>query len=745
VNVVASAQMLTALSDWVTEVQLGDGEMLFRQGDEADCLFVIDDGQLEVFLEQDPTMVIDRLGPGSVVGEMALLMGGQRSANGRARGDLAARRLSRDRFHELIQARPELGGQLSEALRERLRRTQLATHLRTIVGDLGAEALREVEREVEWVQLRSGEELFRQGQEADGAYILAVGRLRVAIGDGDGERVIDEIAPGEWVGEMGLLARRARSATVYAVRDCELVWLSREVFERVVDRHPSAMAHAATLLVTRLDKQMQGVSRRSAPPRAFAVVPIQPNVDAGWVARGLRDALSRHGIAHRIGASDVDDELGKRGLAQVPASDPAHVKVSCWLADRERTSDFVIYEAQEGWSPWTERAVRQADVVLFVADASGSPAPSEVERRFAALGRGSRLARQVLVLQQLGSGSQFAGTRRWLDARPDSVEHFHVRTGKPQDVERLARLLTRRGVGIVFAGGGSRGFAHIGVMRAMAEIGIPIDAVGGSSVGAMVAGACGRELDWAELLEHLPRLMQRAFTEPTLPVVSFMTGQAVLDGARALAGDYDIEDFARPVFVMATNLTRGRPETIRRGSVAWGIRASSAIPGIFPPVARDGDFLIDGGLANNLPIDVMADLHGGHVVAVDVIPEVDLEAQASHPDATSGVKELFRRTKSALTGRGDAGGMPSVLSVMMRTATSSAQGIRVGRMAARPSDLVLRPALSRWNMLDFSAADRIADEGYRQAREPLATWWEAHRDDVLGGTESNPRQAKEPA
>jgi predicted acylesterase/phospholipase RssA len=148
-------------------------------------------------------------------------------------------------------------------------------------------------------------------------------------------------------------------------------------------------------------------------------------------------------------------------------------------------------------------------------------------------------------------------------------------------------------------------------------------------------------------------------------------------------------------------------------------------------VARGSDFLIDGGLANNLPIDVMADLYGGRIVAVDVIPDVDLEAQGSFPAVTSGAKELYRLVRSGFSRKG-GGRMPSVLSTLMRTATSSAQGLRAGAAAVRPSDLVLRPALTRWNMLDFSSAERIADEGYRQAVQPVKAWWEAHRDEVLG-------------
>ncbi|MEZ4241583.1 MAG: cyclic nucleotide-binding domain-containing protein [Myxococcota bacterium] len=229
-----------ALAPWLTEVRLQPGERLFREDDVADSLYVVRQGTLAIHFELQPDQLLDRVGPGQVVGERALLLGGHRSASGTAEDEVVALRLDRDRYETLVAEHPELGRDLSAALHERVRRTRLASHLQAILGDLGPEALREIQAQVEWVQLRSGEVLFRQGDPPDGAYILALGRLQVAVADGaGGERIVDQTAPGQWVGEMGLLAGQPRSATVYALRDSELVWLPKALFDDIVARWPA--------------------------------------------------------------------------------------------------------------------------------------------------------------------------------------------------------------------------------------------------------------------------------------------------------------------------------------------------------------------------------------------------------------------------------------------------------------------------------------------------------------------------
>src|ERR1041385_3705340 len=178
-------EAIVHLGSAVHEIAIATTECLIRQGDDAASLFVVLSGTCDVVLEKEG-VTLHQIGPGAVVGEVALVVGGKRSATIRATGPVTALELSRDDFEGLLARHPELMSPFRAALQERLRRVKIAGHLQSLFGQLDPAALQEIERQLTWIQLASGQELFRAGDPADGAYIVVVGRLRVVLG----ERVI---------------------------------------------------------------------------------------------------------------------------------------------------------------------------------------------------------------------------------------------------------------------------------------------------------------------------------------------------------------------------------------------------------------------------------------------------------------------------------------------------------------------------------------------------------------------------
>lgn len=705
------------------EVRLEPGEILFRQGDKADALFFISEGRLTVTV--DNGLLLDSVGPGAVIGEMALILGGERSATAQATTQTRLFSLDRHGLDRLGRERPDIVRALSSALHERLRRGKLASQLRVLFGGIDRASLHALEERVEWVQLRTGQRLFSEGDPADAAYLVSMGGLRVCVRHDEEERAIDEVGPGEWVGDMALISGRPRSASVYALRDTELVKISERVFEDLVARNALVLREVSRVLVERLERQMRQKRSKTATPRSIAVVPVGSGVDPGPLARSLARILARYGRAVHIDAQCVGSDLGRVDIARAHPSDAADLRVASWLAAQEEAFDFVLYEADQEWSEWSGRAMRHADLVVFVTKAGQSERLSEAERHFANMGDPAFLPRKVLVIEQSSHAGSFPETRRWLATRHVDA-HFHVRDER--DVERLARILIRRSVGVVFGGGGARGLAHIGVLRALLECGVPIDVVGGASIGAMVAAGAAMELSPDHLIRALPPLLRAAFRDPTLPWTSLMKGRRVLEGARQMAGDLDIEDLARPAFIVTTNLTRGQPAVHRKGSIAVAIRASSSIPGIFPPVAYDGELHVDGGVSNNVPIDVLDSLYGGHIIAVDVIPPFDLQATGDFPPTLSGFTAIRRRIRD----RGAMTQVPNIMSVLMRCATAGTMGLRSVEATGERCDLVLQPPVSRWNVIDFGAPLPIEEEGYRGTLASIDDWWRRNRALVLG-------------
>ena len=365
------------------------------------------------------------------------------------------------------------------------------------------------------------------------------------------------------------------------------------------------------------------------------------------------------------------------------------------------------------FTPWTDACVQHADRVVYVGDATRAPARRAVEREIAAR-MGSDAQRSELVLLH-PPGTQYPrGTRHWLTPR-EVDRHHHVRSDRSADVSRVARLLTDRGVGVVFAGGGARGIAHIGVLRALEARGVPIDAVGGASIGSIVGGSVARG-DTPDELARILRaaVLDRSPVDFTLPTVSFAQGARVTQQIRDAAGGLDLEDGWRNFYCVSTNLTRASLEVHRRGPGWFAIRSSFSIPGVFPPMhTEDDEILVDGGMLDNMPITTMRELHAGiRVIAVDVGAHKEFgTAGATKHGAVSG----WRTLAAALRQRSvrDAIALPKLL--MRLTELGAVDPDDLG-------DCYVRPGLDGISLLDFDRFDDLTRIGERDAGAVLDAW-----------------------
>lgn len=703
-------------------LDLDDGDTLVRQGDAGDRLYVVLAGSLEVVLESPdrPAQPLGTMGPGDVIGEIALLAGGERSATVRAHTPARLASLARGDVADLLMAGDEIARPLVELIAARLRRTQLAVHLGRLFGTIELAALRDVEATAEWVELRSGATLYRQGDPGDSVYVLVEGRLRVVAAEtGGAESVLYEVGRGETVGELALLAHVPRSNTAYALRDTTLARFTQQAFEALAARYPAAAMQMTRLLGARLERMTAGVPVAHEAPVTIALVPAgrtPPSLDR--VARLLVDQLARLGPARLLSWTQAGASLGRDGISDLGEGDPGGMRLGQWLAEQEATHRYVVYQADAGRTGWTSRCIRQADHVVLVADASGDPALSVLEGRLAAGWSDSRAPRRTLVLLHAADRSEPVGTEAWLGPRQVD-DHVHVRLDRDADMARLARFLTGRAVCLVLGGGGARGLAHVGVIRAMAELGIPVDMVGGTSMGAVVGAA--RAAEWS--MEEVSRIARERLTgmlDYTIPILSLISGRRVARVLDDAFGSRRIEDLWLPFFCVSTNLTRAERVIQRRGSLAHEIRISISLPGVMPPVWRDGDLLVDGGLLDNLPVEVMrAEARGGRVVAVDVSPPIDLVAESPFEPALSGWSLLADRVLPRRRRRR----VPTIVGILNRTVTVPTLSLRRVRGVDGP-DLALHPDVGRWGLFDFGAADAIAARGREDSLEPLRAWWE---------------------
>jgi predicted acylesterase/phospholipase RssA/CRP-like cAMP-binding protein len=719
-------------------LEIEPGAVLVRQNDEATSLFIVASGRFEVVVRDDngsKERRVDELTRGSIIGEIALIVGGRRSATVRATEHARVLEFSRDRLTRFLEEDAPTVAAFTDMLNARMRRLKTRKPIEDIFGEIDSLAIDKIILTATWVRLQRGEELFRQGDVADGAYIIVSGLLRAAVVSDGSERVIDEVGPGEWVGEMALLAQNNRSATVYAARDSELLWLPNMLFEQLMTQYPKAIFETSRRLVRRLEEQMKSPVKRPKALRVFALVSATPNLRKEEFARDLVAKLECYGSVLHLSSGEVDRRLGVKGISQISGEHPARFRLEPWLLEQEDTYRFIVYETDRDWSHWTERAIRQADHVLVVAESLGDPAPSEIEARMSAQFSGRSSVKQSLVLVHPSGRLRYSGTARWLETRTVD-DHHHVRRGSEADVGRLARVLTGNGIALVLGGGGSRGWAHLGAVKACQRLGIPIDAIGGTSMGALVGSVVALGMSAEEILDEVEPVVRRLL-DTTLPLVSVAAGKRIVDGLYKIGGGVQIEDLQIPYFAISTNLTRGQQVVHVRGSAAVAVRATTSVPGIFPPVPFQGDLLVDGGLCNNLPVDTMAARHRGPIIAVDVTPSVALSTRAENlPLSLSGWEFVWRKFRSS-EGSYD---MPNIANVLMRSVSVASHGLQKIAMAEQTAELFLRPPVDEWNLLDFRAAHTSVEQGYRATYPELERWWAGARDERMGLVHHNVNQ-----
>jgi NTE family protein len=571
----------------------------------------------------------------------------------------------------------------------------LRSDLRTVLGalplfnGLPADVLSAVAAEVEWLSLPGGSVLFSAGDPSDSMYVVLSGCLGVYLApSADRRRFVSRIVAGDTAGEMGLISGRPRSGTVVALRDTELARLSQQAFDRVFRHHPEAMLRIAQITVDRLESNQLRSRGRAAGARTFAILPQSMEVDAASFASEMVKALSHFGRAELVWAV--------RGAAHT----------SHWFSVIEAANDFVVYVAEATVNNWTSLCVRQADALMLLARADNTPG------EWAALAsqRDAQTAPQRAELVLLHEGTITPGAAaRWLALQP-GIPHHHVCA--PVDVARVARLVTGQATGIVFSGGGARGFAHIGIVKALREAGIETDLVGGTSMGAIMGG--GVALGWS--IEEMTERFRRSFVDVnplrdyTLPIFSLVTGRKVSTLLHREFGDVTIEDLPLPYFCVTSNLTTGHSDVHRRGTLWRWLRASVAIPGVLPPVMVNGEVLVDGGTMNNLPVDAMRELGRGPVIGCDVGGARAFTADGQDMDVPSPWDLIGWLRKKH--------GRPNIFRILWRAGmVNSAATSNVHR---EKTDLLLQPPLAQVDMLNWQHFDRAIALGYEYTTRRLA-------------------------
>ncbi|MEE9159615.1 MAG: patatin-like phospholipase family protein, partial [Gammaproteobacteria bacterium] len=589
----------------------------------------------------------------------------------------------------------------------------------SLFESLDESGIRDIAAEANSVQLMGGMQLIQQGDSADSFYLVISGRLRTFATKEDGiERQTGEVGRGELVGETAVLTGEPQPESARAIRDTELLQFSKEAFYRLVESHPKAVLLLYKKIAIRYQREIHGTNAGSVVS-TIAVIPAGHDVLISDFTKRLAASLSEIGPTVHLDVQCVEQALGQESAQKLEED-----RILRWLNKQEARNQFVIYESTLEPSSWSRRCIHQADRIILVGVAGHNPNLNSIEKDISSQQGDQPIAREELVLLHPNKDKLPSGTKQWLDRR-NVANHHHIVFDSTDDYKRLCRFLTGRAICLVLGGGGVRGCAHIGLIRAMQELHVPIDSIGGTSIGAAMASCFGLGLNPDEMLAAIDKfwLVDRPLNDYTLPVVSLITGRKLNKALKNMYGDVQAEDLWAKYFSVSANLTRGKTEIHKVGPVWKGVRASMSIPGHVPPIVFNGDLHVDGGVLNNLPVDLMREICDGIIIANNVSPKVDLKVTGTSEGTYSGWDHVL----SALNPLSKNLEMPGILKILMRAGTlSSTKAVNVSKVMA---DIYMNPPIDKYELLDLGPAHEIEEVGYQYAREVVSK--QLHDNELL--------------
>lgn len=545
------------------------------------------------------------------------------------------------------------------------------------------------------MQLRAGSWLFRAGDAGDCLYVVLSGRLEV-VRESPDPVVLRVLGRGDAFGELALLTEESRSASVCARRDSELLKLARDDFASLLEQEPRFILTLTRSLGELLRDSRALEIERPPIPATIALVPLH----AGAPTRQLADRLCEEiGRWHRVACLDG----GAAGDSEDRAASHAELLDRC-----ERSAEQVLLVAHEpAWTDhWTQFCLRQADrVVALVGEEE--PVPR------VAVHPGVRGCDVVYCDATPGR----IDSARWHDVlRPRASHRLMLDGALGPTARRIARRLAGRSVGVVLSGGGARGLSHIGVLEELAAAGVTIDRVAGCSMGSFIGAQFAAGADPHAIRECCrEELVQRnPWSDYTVPVVAATRGRRLRDMFERVFGALEIQDLDLPYFCVSADLLSSELVVHDRGSIGSAVAASMCIPGTSPPVVTDGRVLVDGGLFDNLPVETMAGLGEGPIIAVDVT------AQHAAPSGVRRGRPRAQRLRSGVRAAivGDEALRPGLRETMFRSIVLGSRDTT--EAAKRYADLVITPETSSIGLTAFKELERARELGRQAARTALS-------------------------
>uniref|UniRef100_A0A9J8DIT1 lysophospholipase n=1 Tax=Cyprinus carpio carpio TaxID=630221 RepID=A0A9J8DIT1_CYPCA len=729
------------------------GSVLARQGDQDVSLHFVLSGCLHVYqkmIDKQDAVCLFVTQSGEMVGQLAVLTGEPLIFTIKAERDCTYLKISKSDFYEIMREQPSVV--LSAAHTVAIRMSPF---------------VRQMDFAIDWMAVEAGRALYRQDDQSDCTYIVLNGRLRSVIRKANGKKeLVGEYGRGDLIGVVEALTRQPRATTVHAVRDTELVKLPEGTLNNIKRRYPQVVTRLIHLLGQKILGNLQqprsalGLPSMASSPdvtnpasnlSTVAVLPVCDDVPISAFNLELSHALSAIGPTLLLTSDIIRERLGASALDSIHK-----YRLSGWLAQQEDINRIVLYQTDSSMTPWTQRCIRQADCILIVGLGDQEPALGELEQM---LENTAVRALKQLALLHREDGPGPSRTVEWLNMRSWCSGHLHLKcprrvfsrrspsklrevyekvfektADRHSDFSRLARVLTGNSIALVLGGGGARGCSHVGVIKAMEEAGIPIDIVGGTSIGSFIGALYAEERSAVRVKQRAMNSVFKTVLDLTYPITSMFSGSAFNTSISNVFEDKQIEDLWLPYFNVTTDITASAMRVHKDGSLWRYVRASMTLSGYLPPLCdpKDGNLLMDGGYINNLPADIARNMGTKTVIAIDVGSQDETDL-CNYGDSLSGWWLLWKR----INPWAEKVKVPDMAEIQSRLAyVSCVRQLELVKKSAYCE--YIRPPIDRFKTMDFGKFDEIYDVGYQYGKLVFTEW---ARGDIIENVLKDHRSA----
>ena len=486
---------------------------------------------------------------------------------------------------------------------------------------LSEDDLRWILERLERRSFGAGDTMLAEGDAPSEIYVIDEGSADVIMTDARGrEHRLNRVGPGGSLGEMSVFSGRPVSATVRASTDVSVYVLGKSDFRRVGSMFPRLYENVGSMLAARLveadrrhvhdDRARIAVLEDAGGPplAAYALV-----ASMAWHAVEPALLVLGPGAPHdeRLEGLEPNGDLQPRAYVVDGASDPT---ATATIAQHPDFKHVVVLQAPGAPSPHAQRTLR----LVGAHDGPGDGKAEYAVRAFVASPRpGNRIRDRVVDVPALGPEDEAA--------LQDGILSLDTPAGRA--LGPVARHLTDLEVGVALGSGAVRGWAHVGALQGLLEAGIPIDFVAGTSIGAVVGSGYSVGMSIEEITEGLHNAATKLF-RIRLPRGALLSPSGFRSALQGSLKDMLIEDTLVPIAITATDIATQREVVLEEGLLWHAVLASAAIPGIFPPQKIGEYVLVDGGVLNPVPSNVVADMGAAIQIGVKLTRRVSGEKQA---------------------------------------------------------------------------------------------------------------------